>query len=119
MEKLRKLYPTLGDPTDTAFSGWNADRFARGAYSFPGVGSVIQDYDTMAAQEGLLHFAGEHTTRTWGSVNGAFESGKDAAQEILSAKQGLKNTSGSRRPAERTDKSQENLGKPGFSYLFR
>ena len=105
------MYPDLEDPVgDQIFSDWGGDRFARGSYSFPGVGSPITDRDRLADVQGLLHFAGEATTRCWGSVNGAFESGQSAASEVLAAKN-KRTLPSSRRPAERE-------GEDGFFDFF-
>lgn len=86
IDVLRGIYPALSDPVATDFTDWNANKFSRGAYSFPGVGSPIQDFDTMGEPQGNVHFAGEHTHRGWSSVNGAWLSGLRAANEVLGFK---------------------------------
>lgn len=37
----------------------------------------------LRAPEGRIHFAGEHTSRRFASMEGALESGKRAATEII------------------------------------
>jgi len=83
LDVLRNIYPELSDPIDVDYTDWNQNRFSRGSYSYPGVGSPITDYDNLAKPQGNIHFAGEHTTRSFSSVNGAWLSGLDAADEIL------------------------------------
>ena len=66
---------------------WNSDPYARGAYSFSGVGSSPQDDVTIAqpVNERLL-FAGEHTHEVYpGTVHGAFLSGVREADRVASA----------------------------------
>jgi lysine-specific histone demethylase 1 len=83
LEVLRNIHPELGEPTDTMFSSWGNDRFSRGSYSFNALGSIDADRDTLAVAHDRIHFAGEHTTRSWGTVHGAFGSGERAANEVL------------------------------------
>jgi len=113
LEVLRRMYPELGEPIDTMYSDWGNDRFARGSYSFPSVGSPWADRDALASRDGLLHFAGEHTTYCWGSVHGAFESGESAAAEVMRAKNKGPELS-TRRPAEREGWTEEK----SFSAFF-
>ena len=109
LEVLRRISPQLSDPIEVDFSGWGLDRFARGAYSFPGLGSVATDRDELARPEGSLYFAGEHTTRTYATVHGAWSSGISAANDILSemqemrsgfAREGGNRTNATKRAAE-------------------
>ena len=61
---------------------WNEDRWARGSYSFPGVGQ--KEFRAIARQpEGRVFFAGEHTETA--SMNGAIASGVRAAEWIQEA----------------------------------
>jgi monoamine oxidase len=63
-----------------AIKYWNEDPWARGSYSFLGVGQ--SGFRAIASRvEGRVHFAGEHTSS--GSMNGAIRSGLRAAREIL------------------------------------
>jgi monoamine oxidase len=64
---------------------WQEEPYARGAYTYfqPGQMSTLL---AMAQQpEGLIHFAGEHTSAWHGWMNGALESGNRVAAEINQA----------------------------------
>ncbi len=64
---------------------WQADPFARGAYSYVKVGGESAQRALAAPLEKTLFFAGEATDYTGhhGTVHGAIASGRRAAQEIL------------------------------------
>ncbi|GLR11615.1 amine oxidase [Chitinimonas prasina] len=66
---------------------WNSDPFARGAYTFAGVGATERDHLSLAAPEGKrLLFAGEHTHEIYrATVHGAYLSGLREAKRILAA----------------------------------
>jgi monoamine oxidase len=66
---------------------WQADPFARGAYSWIVVGSAGAARELAAPLDGTLFFAGEATEVTghWGTVHGAIASGKRAAREVLAS----------------------------------
>jgi monoamine oxidase len=64
---------------------WDADEFARGAYSYVPSGALdAPDKMTLPVEE-TLYFAGEHTDTTghWGTVHGALRSGLRAARQCL------------------------------------
>ena len=65
---------------------WESDPFARGGYAFfsPSFNPALRDW--LARPAGRLFFAGEHTSIRWqGYMNGAVESGRRAALEILAS----------------------------------
>lgn len=64
---------------------WNEDPWARGSYSFNGVGQARDFLEIARAAEGRVHFAGEHTSVHRASMNGALESGVRVAEEIRGA----------------------------------
>ena len=73
------------DPVAVRVSHWASDPFARGSYSYPGVGASGNDRSLLARPvEDTLFFAGEATHRDDpGSVHGAWWSGLRAARQIL------------------------------------
>ncbi|MED2985425.1 FAD-dependent oxidoreductase, partial [Bacillus thuringiensis] len=87
---LRQLEPVL--PGISAL--WNGkvtrdyrlgNPFSLGSYSYWRVGQMTKFAGIEGQPEGTnenLHFAGEHTSRDQGSMNGAIQSGERAAQEI-------------------------------------
>jgi monoamine oxidase len=67
------------------FHDWQADPYARGAYSYVPVGAGDAREDLAAPVEGTLFFAGEATSlgSESGTVHGAIATGQRAAREIL------------------------------------
>ncbi|HEY6477194.1 MAG TPA: NAD(P)/FAD-dependent oxidoreductase [Polyangia bacterium] len=65
---------------------WLADPFARGAYSYAGVGGSEAGTELAAPIDGTLFFAGEATESDGqnGTVHGAIASGRRAAKQALS-----------------------------------
>lgn len=70
------------------FHDWSADPFARGAYTYPGVGGIKAAQTLSEPLAGTLFFAGEATDFEGanGTVHGAIESGYRAAREFLAMK---------------------------------
>jgi monoamine oxidase len=64
---------------------WIADPYARGAYSYVGVGGVGASARLGRPVEGTLWFAGEHADREErnGTVHGAIASGRAAADSLI------------------------------------
>ncbi|MGH7520244.1 MAG: flavin monoamine oxidase family protein [Gemmatimonadales bacterium] len=72
----------------SASHDWRADPFARGAYSYIGVGGTGAPRALARPVEGTLFFAGEATNgEQIGTVAGALASGRRAAREVLRALQ--------------------------------
>jgi monoamine oxidase len=65
----------------TSYS-WSSDEFTRGAFALfqPGQQTMLLPF--IAAPEGRIHFAGEHTTLKHAWIEGAIESGIRAAVEV-------------------------------------
>jgi monoamine oxidase len=64
---------------------WQHDPFSRGAYSYPLVGGTHAGQALARPVEGTLFFAGEATSRAWGTVEGALASGLRAARQVNAA----------------------------------
>jgi monoamine oxidase len=64
---------------------WQDDPYARGAYTYFQPGQMSTLLAAAQQPEGLIHFAGEHTSAWHGWMNGALESGNRAADEINQA----------------------------------
>jgi monoamine oxidase len=70
----------------SASHDWRADPFARGAYSYIGVGGTGAPRALGRPVDGTLFFAGEATDGAQiGTVSGALASGRRAAREVLRA----------------------------------
>ena len=68
----------LGDPIV-----WERDPWSRGGYAVFGPRFEPRWRGTLAQNHGRILFAGEHTSRRWqGFMNGAIESGTDAARTL-------------------------------------
>lgn len=87
MRTLRTMYgDDIPAPTDWDITRWNADPYARGAYSYNKLGSTPDMRTDLASNVNeLLFFAGEATERSYfQTVHGAYLSGVRAATEVLS-----------------------------------
>jgi monoamine oxidase len=64
---------------------WQADRYARGAYSYVPVGAIDASAKLSEPVADTIYFAGEHTDVTghWGTVHAAVRSGLRAARQLL------------------------------------
>jgi monoamine oxidase len=81
----RYFGPAAARPADYAEHDWTADPWTRGCYGahFP-PGTWTQFGPALRRPAGLLHWAGTETATEWsGYMDGAVQSGKRAAAEIL------------------------------------
>jgi len=68
-----------------AVYAWDADPWARGDYAWFRPGQVRALLPHLAAPEGRVHFAGDHTSSRPGWMQGALDSGLRAAGEVAAA----------------------------------
>ncbi|MBK8255477.1 MAG: FAD-dependent oxidoreductase [Polyangiaceae bacterium] len=66
----------------TAAHYWDEDPYARGAYTWFGVGELTGWGAHLFSPEGRVHFAGEHTSYRPGFMHGAVASAKRVVREI-------------------------------------
>lgn len=79
---MSEVFPDLRAQFDGGMTwSWDEDRWARGAYAYAAPGDVLAFHDHLAAPEGRIHFAGEHTSVWPGWMEGALYSGLRAARE--------------------------------------
>ena len=65
---------------------WTAYQWTKGSYSYWKVGQYTKFSGMEGAQDGAVHFCGEHTSiDAQGYLDGAVESGGRAAREVLAA----------------------------------
>lgn len=84
LQTLEKLYPGCRTELIKARSiCWQHDPYVQAAYSYYGLGSVTKSARFLREPVGRLHFAGEHTSPFLGYMEGALESGRRAAAEVL------------------------------------
>jgi monoamine oxidase len=80
---VERIYPGLKRHLERGASyAWDADPWSRGDYAWFRPGQVRRFLPHLAAPEGRVHFAGDHTSTSPGWMNGALESGLRAAGEI-------------------------------------
>eukprot|EP01119_Soliformovum_irregulare_P003657 TRINITY_DN1452_c0_g1_i3.p1 TRINITY_DN1452_c0_g1~~TRINITY_DN1452_c0_g1_i3.p1 ORF type:complete len:534 (+),score=46.05 TRINITY_DN1452_c0_g1_i3:81-1682(+) len=85
MPSLARLFGNVSEPVEMHMTRWREDRFARGSYSYVGVGGVVEDMDRLSEPQGhRIFFAGEHTSKHfYGTVHGAYFTGIREAGRIL------------------------------------
>ncbi len=86
-ESLRAFFGEHPAPAAVRVYDWQADPYARGAYSYVATGGLGARAQLAAPVEDTLFFAGEAThDEAAGTVHGALESGVRAAREVLAAR---------------------------------
>lgn len=81
---LEKLHPELREKVlGSASIYWDRDKWAKGAFGSTPPGDLTDHYQDGRRSEGRLFFAGEHISIAPGWIQGALESGLDAAYELL------------------------------------
>jgi len=81
-EQARQIFPELAATFEGGVAHcWGADPWQRGSFALHTPGQ-IGFIDTLAAAEGRIHFAGEHTSPWTGWMQGAFESTRRVVREI-------------------------------------
>jgi monoamine oxidase len=67
-------------------NAWDREPFVRGSYAYTPPGWFTSLHGIQAEPEGIVHFAGEHTSmESAGYLNGAIDSGQRAAREVAKA----------------------------------
>ena len=84
--EIEKVHPGLLDNLEGQFSkAWSADPWAGGGAARPSRGQMTTLCLGIERPEGRIHFAGEHTSRWTGWMQGALQSGLRAAKEVNEA----------------------------------
>ncbi|HEY0035964.1 MAG TPA: FAD-dependent oxidoreductase, partial [Longimicrobium sp.] len=79
---MERIYPGLRRHLERGASyAWDGDPWSRGDYAWFRPGQMRRFLPHLAAPEGRVHFAGDHTSTSPGWMNGALESGLRAADE--------------------------------------
>lgn len=82
---LERVFPGAKARTTAFFEhAWDEDPFAKGAYAYYEKGQLATLGPLAAAPEGVLHFAGDHTSARPGWMHGAVASAKRVVREITS-----------------------------------
>jgi monoamine oxidase len=86
MDAVAAAFPELRSAYESgAVTRWGAEPWARGAFAVYEAGQMARLAPAMTKPEGVVHFAGEHTSAWMGWMEGALESGERTAKEVLSA----------------------------------
>ncbi|HXI27263.1 MAG TPA: NAD(P)/FAD-dependent oxidoreductase, partial [Vicinamibacterales bacterium] len=81
-DQATKIFPELQSECEGGLSHcWGLDPWERGAFALHTPGQ-IGFIETLAAPEGRIHFAGEHTSPWTGWMQGALESARRVVREI-------------------------------------
>ena len=85
---LDALKPAFGDVRKYLVDGihyyWGNDAFSRGAYAMYGIGQWFDLMPVLQVPHLHTHFAGEHLAEWQGFMEGAINTGEDAADAVLS-----------------------------------
>jgi len=69
---------------DCHIQDWGSSPYVLGGYSSPSIGETAETRDTLAAHvNGKVFFCGEHTNRSYMTLNSAMKSGEVAAESVL------------------------------------
>jgi len=83
LSQVEQVYPGARQHYERAHShSWETDPWARGAFPYFRPGQMVALTPHLARPEGAVHFAGDHTSRWSGWMQGALESGLRVAREI-------------------------------------
>jgi len=81
-----QIYPDARQHYEQARSySWDEDPWARGAFAYFRPGQMVALMPHLGRPEGGVYFAGDHTSRWSGWMQGALESGLRAAREVSQA----------------------------------
>jgi monoamine oxidase len=83
---VEKVYPNIRQHFELGVSKcWDEDEWAHGAYAWFKPGQMTSLLPHVARPEGRVYFAGEHASSAPGWMQGALESGNQAAQAVNNA----------------------------------
>ncbi len=86
VQRAVREFAPQAEVVDAHTHPWVHDEFSRGTWATFRAGQFAEYELALGRPEGRVHFAGSHTARRWRTfIDGAIESGKRAASEILAA----------------------------------
>lgn len=105
IERIERVFPGAARHVEETVSySWQRDPWAQGAYGVPLPGDLFRWKHAIAAPEGRIFFAGEHTSEYTAWIEGAVRSGHRAATEVNDALARREGPFGSDRTALTTEK---------------
>jgi monoamine oxidase len=85
---------------------WQEDKYTQGAYAFYRPGQWFPIREVLGKNHELVYFAGEHIADEQGFMDGAIDSGQDAATDVAAAYKSARRIASSRKPVKSTVKSR-------------
>jgi len=90
LEHMEKVYPGIRENFEGGASKcWDEDEWSRGASSWYRPGQMSELWPHVAAPEGRVHFAGDHTSAWIRWMQGALHSGLRVAREVNNANENI------------------------------
>jgi polyamine oxidase len=85
IKQLRKTYPdVVPEPLEMHVTNWTNNPLTYGSYSAKPMGFTRRMWMELKENVGRLYFSGEHTNENFhATVHGAFEAGKQTANEVI------------------------------------
>jgi monoamine oxidase len=84
IQAIEEIRPSArGQLEFLGLKSWGTDPFARGGWAYFRPGQITRFCKAMRVPHGKIHFCGEHLSIANRGMEGAMESGKRAAQEII------------------------------------
>ncbi len=84
---IESLKPAFGDVSDKIVDQmtyyWGIDEYSKGAYALYGIGQWFTVMPTLKSKFKNVYFAGEHLADWQGFMEGAINTGEEAADEII------------------------------------
>ena len=109
---LTKLFPGEDTKPIAVFRyAWQEDKYTEGAYAFYRPGQWFPIREALQEKHISVYFAGEHIAEEQGFMDGAVDSGQDAAEEIMKDEtEGNKNHSSNAISRSRSDVARNRRG---------
>ncbi|MDZ4877579.1 MAG: hypothetical protein CLLPBCKN_007014 [Chroococcidiopsis cubana SAG 39.79] len=83
LQHWEKILPGVSNySVRSHFYSWTKDIWSKGGWAYPTDEQEKKLFSELGRSEGKIYFAGEHTSKTRGWLQGALESGLKAAKEI-------------------------------------
>jgi len=87
IDLVNKFHPQLKEEPDMVLDiesrAWHTEKWSCGAFALYLPGQFARLHHDVVSPEGRIHFAGEHTSLSHSWMEGALESGRRAAREIV------------------------------------
>lgn len=84
LAELGRVRPsTVGRVEPLLVQNWSTARWTRGHLAYMSPGQITEFGGALSKPHGRIHFAGEHVAKMTVGMEGAMESGEQAAVEIL------------------------------------